>query len=93
MVDSMDSPASPLSKLMHQHAQQQQQPPPPSPAAEYQRLSTGSSSSRRSSSYTPNQVPAPAGYSTPYSRGGLSTSSSAASRRQPPGGHCQWALA
>lgn len=89
MVDSMDSPASPLSKLMHQHAQQQQ-PPPPSPAAEYQRLSTASSSR---SIYTPNQAPAPAGYSTSYSRGGLSTSSSTASRRQPPGGHCQWALA
>ncbi|GMF14226.1 unnamed protein product [Phytophthora lilii] len=104
--DDSINPPSPLSKLMHQHAQQQQQPP--TPGIDYQRLgtasSTRSSSSYMSQSFAQQPYPAqsqmpgtgyPAGAS--FSRAGLSTASSTAasttsSRRQPPGGQCQWSL-
>jgi hypothetical protein len=104
VLDDSINPPSPLSKLMHQHAQQQQ--PPPTPGVEYQRL--GTASSTRSSSYMQQpyqqqpyqaQTQAPgAGYpaGVSFSRAGLSTASSTssttASRRQPPGGQCQWSL-
>uniref|UniRef100_H3GRV5 Uncharacterized protein n=1 Tax=Phytophthora ramorum TaxID=164328 RepID=H3GRV5_PHYRM len=103
--DDSINPPSPLSKFMHQHAQQQQ--PPPTPGVDYQRLGTASSTRSGSSgggnymhqSYpTQSQIPGqgyPAGAS--FSRAGISTASSnvsstTSSRRQPPGGQCQWSL-
>ncbi|RLN87830.1 hypothetical protein BBJ28_00012853 [Nothophytophthora sp. Chile5] len=82
------NPPSPLSKFMHQQAQQQQPPP----AAPDQRLGTASS---RSGGLSMQQAPAYQVGAT-FCRAGLSTASSSASsntstsRRQPPGGHCQW---
>ncbi|KAG3102883.1 hypothetical protein PI124_g14545 [Phytophthora idaei] len=106
VLDDSINPPSPLSKFMHQHAQQQQQQPPPTPDVGYQRLGTANSTRSSTSSYMnhqPNPTPIqmrgagypPAGAS--LSRAGLSTafstaSSTASSRRQPPGGQCQWSL-
>ncbi|KAG6622138.1 uncharacterized protein IUM83_09834 [Phytophthora cinnamomi] len=108
MLDDSINPPSPLSKFMHQHAQQQQQHPPPTPGADYQRLGTASSTRSSGYMHQPYQqqqqypaqpqVPGP-GYpaGASFSRAGLSTASSTASsatssRRQPPGGQCQWSL-
>ncbi|KAF4032383.1 hypothetical protein GN244_ATG15693 [Phytophthora infestans] len=93
------NPPSPLSKFIHQQAEQQQQHQlPQTPGVDNQRLGTASSYMNHQPNPTPVQIRG-MGYprdGASLSRAGLSTASSTlsitSSRRQPPGGQCQWSL-